>query len=86
MLCKTSSNRVGNVLPRFAARLRIPCAALGLKKNLGGTWPSKTSDNEHSTATLGDSEISAVEHTPLNPIPAFDHENAEDFRKVSSTV
>ena len=44
------------------------------------------SDNEHSTASLGDSEISAVEHTPRKPIPAFDHENAEDFREVSPLV
>jgi hypothetical protein len=78
--------REGNVRPPFSALRRIPDAALGLKKNLGGTWLSKTSDKEHATAALGDSEKSRVEHTPLNPIPAVDHENAEDFCKVSSTV
>ncbi len=77
---------MGNSLPRFSALRRIPLAAFGLKKNLCGTRLSKTSDNEHTTAALGDSEKLAVEHTPANPIPAFDHENAEDFRKVSSSV
>jgi hypothetical protein len=68
------------------ARLRIPAAAFGLKKNRGGAWGSKISDNEHAAASLGDSEKLAVEHTPANPIPALDHENAEDFCKVSASV
>src|SRR5258708_9424833 len=76
----------GKILPLFSARRRMPHAALALKKNLWGTWLSKISDNEHSTAALGHSEIAAVKHAPRNPIPAFDHENAEDFRKVSSLV
>ena len=76
----------GNVRPRFAARRKIPAAARGLKKNLCGTWLSKTTDNEHSLASLGHVEISAVEHTPRYPIPALDHENAEHFCKVSSFV
>ena len=76
----------GKIRPRFSARRRMPRAALALKKNLCGTRVSKISDNEHSSASLGHSEISAVKHAPRNPIPAFDHENAEDFRKVSSSV
>jgi hypothetical protein len=76
----------GNVRPRLSALRKMPAAARGLKKNLGGTWGSKISDNEHSTASLGDSEKSAVEHAPLNPIPALDHENPEDFCKVSAFV
>jgi len=63
-----------------------PAAARELKKNLCGTWLSKTSDNEETAAALGDSEKLAVEHTPANPIPALDHENTLDFCKVSSTV
>lgn len=76
----------GNTRPRFSARRKIPLAARGVKKNRGGTRLSKTSDKEHSAASLGHSEVAAVEHAPRNPIPAFDHENAEDFRKVSSFV
>ena len=56
--------RIGNARPRFAARARTPVVATGLKKNLWGAWPSKTSDNEHATAALGDSENPAVETTP----------------------
>ena len=74
----------GNFRPRLFARLRIPVAALFFKKNLSGTWSSKTSDNVHSTAALGDSEMLAVKHTPRYPIPALDHENPLDLRKVSS--
>ena len=76
----------GNTRPRFSARRKIPLAARGVKKNRGGTRLSKTSDKEHSAASLGHSEVAAVEHAPRYPIPAFDHENAEDFRKVSSSV
>lgn len=61
---RASCKRGGNVRPRFAARLRIPAAALWLKKNRGGAWSSKISDNEQATATLGDSEKLAIEHTP----------------------
>ena len=78
--------RGGNVRPRFFARRKIPEAAFALKKNLCGAWLSKTSDNEQTAAALGDSEKLAVKHTPLNPIPALDHEKPEDFRKVSSVV
>jgi hypothetical protein len=81
-----SRKRVGNVLPRFSALRKIPFAALGLKKNLCGAWSSKTSDNEQTRTSLGDTEKLAIEHTPAKAIPAFDHENAEDFCKVSATV
>jgi len=64
----------------------MPAAARGLKKNLSGTWGSKTSDKKHSFAALGHAEIPAVEHAPRNPIPALHHENPEDFRKVSPFV
>lgn len=66
-----ASKRVGNVLPRLSARRRIPCAALWLKKNLWGTRCSKMSDNVDATASLGDSEILAVEHTPRKAVPEF---------------
>jgi hypothetical protein len=55
----------GNVFPRFCARLRIPAAALGLKKYLAGTLASSTSRKDVDTApALGDSEVSAVQHSP----------------------
>ena len=84
--CNASRNVIGSSRPLACALRRIPAAARGVKKNLCEAWLSKTSDNEHSAASLGDSEKLAVEHTPRNPIPALDHENAEHFRKVSAAV
>jgi hypothetical protein len=64
----------GNSRSRASARLRIPAAARGLKKNLGWTWASKTSDNEDATAPLGHSEVLSVEESPdcASPRPS-DH-------------
>jgi hypothetical protein len=60
----------GNSRPRRDARRRIPLAAFGLKKYLRGTGRvSKTSDNEHATAALGDSEVLSVQHSVGEPIP-----------------
>jgi len=44
----------------------MPAAALGLKKYLAGTSASNTSasEDEHASAALGDSEVSAVQHSP----------------------
>jgi hypothetical protein len=63
----------GNSRPRFSARRRIPRQAVGLKKYLGGTSPGSvsTSDNEHTAATLGDSEPLSVKNAVGGPIPQF---------------
>jgi hypothetical protein len=75
--------RDGNSLPRFSALRKIPCAALGLKKNLLGTWLSKTSDNEHTSASLGDSEVLRVKHTPRQTITEFIQGFEDDSEIVS---
>jgi hypothetical protein len=60
----------GNSLPRFSARRRIPRQAFALKKYRCGTSPvSKTSDNEHTPAPLGNSEELSVQHSVGEPIP-----------------
>jgi hypothetical protein len=62
---KASSSIFGSVLPRFAARRKIPAQAFGLKKYLSGTAPvSKISDNEDATTALGDSEKLCVFNDP----------------------
>jgi hypothetical protein len=89
VVCATRSNAVcsegGNDLPRFSARRRIPAHAFWLKKNLGGTSSSKMSDNEHSTASLGDSEEASVQHSVGVPIPEF-AQRPEDGTQVPSSV
>ena len=74
IICAACSNAVcskgGNDLPRFAARRRIPAQAARLKKNRGGIAPpSRTCDNEHATAALGESEMLSVENPPSEPCP-----------------
>jgi hypothetical protein len=59
----------GNSRPRASARLRIPAAARGLKKNLGWTWASKMSDNEDAAASLGHSEVLSVQDPPAGASP-----------------
>ncbi len=62
----------GNSFPRFAARRRIPEQAFALKKYRGCTSPvSKVSDNEHTAASLGHSEILSVKNAVGEPIPEF---------------
>src|SRR5690606_35200703 len=76
----------GNDAPRRSARWRIPFAAFGLKKYLDGTGcVSKTSDNEHTTASLGHSEVLSVKHTVGVPIPEF-CQRPEDGSHVPSAV
>jgi hypothetical protein len=51
----------------------MPAHARALKKNRCGTAPvSKISDNEHTTASLGHSEILSVQDSVSEPIPEFD--------------
>jgi hypothetical protein len=89
VVCATCSNAVcsegGNDLPRFSARLRIPAHAFWLKKYRGGTSSSKMSDNEHSTASLGDSEEASVQHSEGPPIPDV-LQRPEDGTQIPSSV
>jgi hypothetical protein len=56
---------LGNFFPRFSARRSIPAHAVGLKKNLGGMEVcSSTCDNEHTLASLGESEVLSVQGSP----------------------
>ena len=57
--------------PRFAARRKIPAAALGLKKYFLDTLLCRTADKEHSFASLGEVEITAVQHAVADHIPAL---------------
>lgn len=76
----------GRSRPRFSARRRMPAAAFGLKKNLGGTSRvSKTADNEHTAASLGHAEVLSVEHPPGVPIPEFS-QRPKDGSEVSPAV
>lgn len=61
----------GSCRPRFAARFKIPFAARGESENLGDTCFCRTADKEHSTATLGDSEITAVQNSVSDSRPAL---------------
>jgi len=82
-----SANRkgVGNSFPRFSARRRMPLQAVLLKKYRCGTSPvSKTSDNEHASAALWNSEILSVKNSVGEPIPDFPQRPEEDTKIFSS--
>jgi hypothetical protein len=51
----------------------MPLAALALKENLTGADGLKTCDKEHSTASLGDSEVASVQSSPRYAIPELLH-------------
>lgn len=77
----------GNSRPRFAARLMIPAAAFGLKKNLGGTSASRTSGKDEDALTsLGHSEVSAIQHSPGEVVKPELGERREYDGEISSTV
>lgn len=59
-------NGSGRVRPRLSARRRIPCAAFTLNKNRVSVSGSRTCDNEHSTAALGDSVELRIQHSPFD--------------------
>jgi hypothetical protein len=59
----------------------MPADAFALKENLAGAVFDKTCDNEHSTASLGDSEVSRIESSPRDRVPEFIH-----FTEESSKV
>jgi hypothetical protein len=77
----------GNALPLLAARLKIPAAALGLKKNLAGTSATSTSANdEHPSPSLGHSEVSAVQHSPGEVVKPELGQRREKDGEISSVV
>jgi hypothetical protein len=85
-LVSANAKGVGNSLPLLAARRRIPAQAFWLKKNRCGTSPiSKISDNEHTLAALGQSEILSVKYSVGEPIPDFPQAR-EDGTKVPSPI
>jgi hypothetical protein len=51
----------------------MPLAALALKENLAGAVGFKTCDKEHSSASLGDSEVASVQSSPRYAIPELLH-------------
>jgi hypothetical protein len=59
----------------------MPAVAFALKENLCGAVFDKTCDNEHSTASLGDSEISSIKSSPRDRVPELVH-----FMEESSEV
>jgi hypothetical protein len=76
----------GSSFPRFSARRRIPRQAVALKKNRRGTSPvSSVSDNEHTAAALGHSEILSVKNSVGEPIPEL-AQHPEEGAKVPSSV
>ena len=75
----------GRLLPRFAALRRIPFATFEERKKRLGTFDSKMSDNEHAAASLGDSEVSRVQHSPRHAIPEVGQRRENDD-EISATV
>jgi hypothetical protein len=69
----------------LVARRRIPAAAFEERKKRLGTASSKTSDKEHSTTSLGDSEESTVQHSPGHAIPEVGQRREYDG-EISATV
>lgn len=76
----------GNVRPLFSARRSIPAHAFALKKYRRGRSPvSKMSDNEDATASLGDSKVGSVKHSPRARIPDV-VQRPEECPEVPSSV
>jgi hypothetical protein len=68
------------------ARFKIPAAARALNEYFSGTSSiTKMSDNEHTTASLGDSEVLSVKHSEREPIPKFS-QRREDGAQIPSSV
>jgi hypothetical protein len=64
----------------------MPVAAFALKKYRGSAWLSSTCDKEHSTATLGDSEVLAVKSAPLDVVKAAVGQVIEKSGEIPSSV
>jgi hypothetical protein len=77
----------GNTLPRLFARRKMPADAFALKENLLGAVGFKTCDNEHSTASLGDSEVASIKSSPRDRVPELIHftEESEEITALIGT-
>lgn len=82
-----ASKGAGNLFPRRSARRRIPAHAFAESEYLARCGPvvSKTSDNEHTLAPLGQSEELSVQDSVGPPIPEVS-QRPEDGSKVPSVV
>ncbi|MER9605336.1 hypothetical protein NKJ11_24395 [Mesorhizobium sp. M0243] len=77
----------GRFLFIVSTLLKIPVAALGLKKYFSGTsLVSMHGNNVDATALLGDSEILAVKHTPRHTVPEFVQRLEYDCEVASSVT
>lgn len=85
-IARARANAGGSSFPRRSARRRIPAAAFADSQYRGGGGEvSRTSDNEHSAAPLGDSEISSVQSSPCDAVPEF-VQSVEDDGEVASLI
>lgn len=64
----------------------MPAAALGESQYFCGAFASKICDKEHSTTTLGDSEVARVQDSPRNVTRPDVCQRVDDRSKVSPTV
>jgi hypothetical protein len=86
-LDSASISEEGRARPRAFARLKIPAAALGLKKNLGGTSASSTSGkDEDAPPSLGHSEVAAIQDSPGEVVKPEVAEDAADHRELGAVV
>jgi hypothetical protein len=64
----------------------MPLQAVALKKYRCGRPPvSKISDNEHASASLGNSKVLSVKHSVGEPVPEFD-QPSEYGTKIPSSI
>lgn len=56
------------------------------RKYLSGTSGIKISDNIQAPSLLGDSEISAVMHTPFKMIPHFNKRGVDGFKRLAPVM
>ena len=56
------------------------------RKYLSGTSGIKISDNIQAPSLLGDSEISAVMHTPFKMIPHFNKRDVDGFKRLAPVM
>lgn len=86
-LDRASFSEEGSSRLRCFARRKIPTAALGLKKNLGGTSASSTSaKDEDAPPPLGHSEVTAIQHSPGEVVKPDFAEDRADHRELGAVV
>lgn len=79
MICFSNAflSLFGKGLPLLSARLMIPRQAFALKKYFRATHGSKTSNKEHTLASLGHAEKLRIQYSP-----SFLSEGTPSFRAV----